>query len=106
MRRQAPFDTHANFFTFEEYQKLLDFASAERWWYAAILCAGDAGLRMGEIIETSQAVQENSNEHAFLGCTPARSFPLRLPASTRPFPSRLARGELPLCERKGRLPCT
>jgi integrase len=38
-----------DFFTFEEYPRLLGGAHPEPEWEAAILAAGDAGLRMGEI---------------------------------------------------------
>ena len=39
-----------DFLTFEEYDALANAAKAEPDWYTAIVLAGDAGLRMGEIL--------------------------------------------------------
>jgi integrase len=39
-----------DFFTFEEFEQLLEAAREEPVWYAAFLVAGEAGLRRGEII--------------------------------------------------------
>jgi integrase len=42
--------TAFDFFTYEELDRLVDAASEEPEWQAAIIVAGDAGLRMGEIL--------------------------------------------------------
>jgi integrase len=39
-----------DFLTYEEFEQLLDGAREEPEWYTAILVAGEAGLRRGEII--------------------------------------------------------
>jgi integrase len=39
-----------DFLDFEEYAQLLEVAAREPVWYAAVLLAGDAGLRLGEIM--------------------------------------------------------
>ena len=42
--------TKFDFFTYEELDRLVDAAKEEPDWLAAILVAGDAGLRLGEIL--------------------------------------------------------
>jgi integrase len=42
--------TKFDFFTYEELDRLVDAAKEEPEWQAAIMVAGDAGLRMGEIL--------------------------------------------------------
>jgi len=39
-----------DFFTFEEFEALVAAASAEPQWQAAVLTAGEAGLRLGELL--------------------------------------------------------
>jgi integrase len=39
-----------DFFTFEELEALVAGASAEPQWQAAVLTAGEAGLRLGELL--------------------------------------------------------
>ena len=42
--------TKFDFFTYEELDQLVDAAKEEPEWLAAIMLAGDAGLRMGELL--------------------------------------------------------
>jgi integrase len=39
-----------DFLTFEEFERLLSASASEPDWYAAVLVAGEAGLRLGEVL--------------------------------------------------------
>ena len=55
--------TSHDFFTFDEYAGLIQAAAAEPFWNVAVLLGGDAGLRIGEIIELRWADLDFASEN-------------------------------------------